>query len=148
MIEYANLTRGVLCHAAPLHFSRIQSTSCEQKRWADVLYGAGPDLLMHIALGEDVLVHDFSEKERITRALWQGLPWIRFALEHAAGRIPSPAIVRNGCVVTPYFEAQWKALDRNAKAYARYFGKELGRHSRPVRLSGCVCRVTGEARAA
>ncbi|MBF6332449.1 hypothetical protein [Nocardia transvalensis] len=87
-VHFANLTRGLLCpHLVgyEVRYTRIQSTSCEQKRWHDVIFGAGPDLLMTMALGRLAIVHDQSERPRETRAMWQGLVFVRRACEHLWG---------------------------------------------------------------
>lgn len=134
----ANLSRGVLCphliDTQPDIFLRIQSTACEQKRWDQVALSLGPHVLYLLSSGHTIIVHDFSEKPRTTRALWQGVPWIRYALEKAWGLTPSPVISRNGMDVTEYTEECWKSLSDSTK-------KELGYFSRfsPKRVSifGC-----------
>lgn len=115
-IDFFNLSRGLLCqhhqdHTNP-HYTRIQSTQLEQKLFSEVLETAGPDLLFHLATGSQILVHDVSEKPRRTRALWQGLPFIRYACERIWGlntpgchyREATVPRMRNGHNVTAYFE--------------------------------------------
>lgn len=94
LIHVANLTNGLFCphieDLPNLRYSRIQSTHCEQKRWAQVVSGAGPDILMNFALGHDIVVHDKSEHHHETRACWQGLAFVRFACETQWGRPITP----------------------------------------------------------
>lgn len=126
MSDFVNLTRGLLCGCdiQHPHFLRIQSTHCEQKLWGRVLHDAGPDLLMHFAWGEPVTVHDLSEKPRVTRALWQGLPWIRYATERIwNGSALTEPMVRGGVSVSGYFDEQFRLLDKSVVKWVGYFGK-------------------------
>jgi hypothetical protein len=80
MIPYYNLSRGTLCGPPKdARYCRIQSTWLEQKRWEDVLLAVPVDMYYHLAQGHKIIVHDQSEKPRLSRAQWQGLSWIRFA---------------------------------------------------------------------
>lgn len=111
MMHYANLTRGTLCpHFAGCEcsrFTRIQSTSCEQKRWDDVIHGAGPDFLHHMGLGVALVVHDLSERPHETRAMWQGLAWLRYAAERILRQTPSPITGRGGYAMEQYFQHEF-----------------------------------------
>lgn len=80
-INFINLTCG-LVHLPDIpdpHFVRIQSTWCEQKEWGWLLKDLDYDFLMHLATGYDVQVWDGSHRTT-SRAIWQGIPWIRYAL--------------------------------------------------------------------
>jgi hypothetical protein len=78
VIEYANLSRGVLCAPGDARICRIQSTHCERKQWSSVLWSTPDEMLLSLAMGDEVVVHDCSEKDRETRACWQGLELIRW----------------------------------------------------------------------
>lgn len=138
MIHYANLTRGLLCPHLPgerVHYVRIQSTWCEQKRWGDILVGVGPDMLYRLAVGEAVMVHDLSERDRVSRALWQGLAWVRFACTLAWCDKELPTLSRNGMDVTAYWASAWRALNgRERRAITYYRAHHTGG---PVDLIGC-----------
>lgn len=120
MLHYANLTRGTLCpHLGQCecsHFCRIQSTSCEQKHWDRVIYDAGPDLLHYMGQGAEIVVHDFSEKPRETRAMWQGLSWIRYAAQRILHQTPTPITGRGGAAMQVYFEREYDHNDRLIRA--------------------------------
>lgn len=121
--HYLNLTRGLLCqhHALGAKLLRLQSTWCEQKRWADILITTPPDFLMDLAQGQDILVHDVSEKPRITRACWQGLEWIRSVCAAEWG-LPRPAITgRGGRSLELYFAHEYAHLPARERQMVRYF---------------------------
>ncbi len=142
-VHFVNLSNGVLCMGdtehfplpAEAHWTRIQSTACEQKRWADVLRDAGPDLLIHLAVGYDVVVHDQSERPRVTRACWQGVPWIRYACQVAWTGRADPVKSRNGMDVTDYFEKQWRRLKHADRQRVRYFKKFY--RGGPIAIAPC-----------
>jgi hypothetical protein len=78
--HYINLTNGIefldqLDHRTAC-FIRIQSTHCEQKRYEDIIMSLSDDLLMHLALGFDCVIHDASHHGE-PRALWQGVAFIK-----------------------------------------------------------------------
>lgn len=125
-VHFVNLSNGLGCGHQPErpHFLRIQSTWCEQKRWEDVLMTVGPDLLYHLATnGEQLIVHDKSEKDRLTRALWQGMKWVVYACERAWGLEPESVIMRGGHNATGYFEGAYDSLSERTVNYLKYFGK-------------------------
>lgn len=80
-IHYANLTRGVKCAPATAKVCRIQSTQCEANAYDRVLLSVPDELIALVALGQFVVVHDYSEKPRETRAMWQGLTLARMMME-------------------------------------------------------------------
>jgi len=61
-------------------FVRIQSTACEQKRWWYIISELDYNFLLHVALGNKVFVYDTSSKKKVSRALFQGLEWVKFVL--------------------------------------------------------------------
>lgn len=80
-VHYANLTRGVACAPKNSRLCRIQSTQCEAKTWDRVLLSVPDELIATVAMGQFVVVHDYSEKPRETRAMWQGLTLARIMME-------------------------------------------------------------------
>ncbi len=128
-VHFRNLTRGLICECPSwtVHQSRvvrIQSTACEQKRWDAILREVGADFYYCLAKGDAVVVHDRSERNRETRACWQGLSWIRYAT-HRAWRETEPPIEfsRGGMVLNPYWEEQFCQLPRSTRNLLRYYRK-------------------------
>lgn len=124
-MHYANLSRGVLCPCLPPGhgYVRIQSTACEQKRWGQVALSLGPDVLVRLRRGVNVVIHDVSEKPRVTRAMWQGVPWIRYALRRAWGLPGGKVVSRSGMDVTSYADECWKNLPHTVRKELAYFKK-------------------------
>lgn len=148
-VHFFNLTNGISCpHLArmsdigAMHFTRVQSTQCEQKRWDHILDQAGADLLFHLAIGNVVAFHDVSEKPRFTRAVWQGMPWICFATRYIwDGEIQETKLTRrNNMNVTQYFTECVKALPKDVVKRVRYFEKFRTRRGEEVRFESMWCR--------
>lgn len=124
--HFLNLSNGLACAQhidGPPHYTRIQSTLCEAKRWDLVLAQAGDDLLYHLATGADVTVHDESERDRQTRAMWQGLEFIRYSAERAWGLEPRKVWSRNGMNVTAYAAQSYDGVPDRIKDMVRYHRK-------------------------
>lgn len=159
--HFANLTRGLLCP----HFlggermigaTRIQSTHCERKDWPGVLRGLGPTFWV-AAIHYPVIVHDFSEKEREPRALWQGLSWVRYVAHRTFWGRPvdlgirksnnpllwTPRFVavkeysRRGMMVSQYWERQYQKLPNNLVKEVEYFRKYLRVTPETISIQGC-----------
>lgn len=125
MRHYINLTRGLFCPhmdgCDDPYFTRIQSTACEQKLWPAVLSGVGPDLLTFLAAGGGVVVHDLSEKDRETRAMWQGLKFIKRACETFWDLPLSEIDGRGGKPMQDYFDVEIASLPTTTKRQFRYY---------------------------
>lgn len=138
-VDFVNLSaRGP--HSLPVpggHVCRIQSTQCERKQWESVLYGAGPDLLYQLARGAYVVVHDTSERPRLTRAVWQGLPFIRRSCELLWGLALSPIEGRGGRMMEQYFDTVLRDLSGPVRNYVRHYGQYLC--TSRLSLQGCLC---------
>lgn len=143
-VEYANLTNGLLCAPPDARITRLQSTHCEQKRWNDVIEYVGVDLLASLARGDEVIVHDRSERDRVPRAIWQGLSWVRYAAHRAwIGEEPPRELSRGSMDVTSYWAEIWGRHNAEQLPGARLLyhlgpvarGAELSR----VWLRGCDC---------
>lgn len=143
--HFRNLTNGVLCAPADSRGSvRIGSTTCEQHDWSAVLRQAGVDMLALLAQGHTVYVHDQSERERRTRAQWQGLSWIRYACARAWGVEPAQEFGRNGMNVTGHWQSTYAGLGRPDLNYLRYFRPLVMKTTDPdplneIRLRPCIC---------
>lgn len=98
--------KGFLDGLSPVGLVRIQSTWCEQKRWDKILQDLDYGFLLDLALGHDVVVYDASAQKDVSRALYQGLEWIRYVLTRRwLGKIEPTFVKRND--VTQYFGEQY-----------------------------------------
>lgn len=124
--NFINLTRGIYCaHApdiltGPVNWVRIQSTQCEQKMWPEILRGLGAQFYMATAYGP-VVVHDCSERNRETRAMWQGLSWIRYVLNRVWYNQEVTETSRSGMNTTHYWRRNFENLSKADIRAIRYF---------------------------
>ena len=126
ILHFRNLSRGFLCGCSipASRVIRLQSTACEQKRWGPIIHEVGADLLFSMAMGHECVIHDRSEKDRETRACWQGLSWLRYATNRAwSEKEPPQEFSRGGMVLNPYWEGEFRGLDRPTRRLLRYYGK-------------------------
>jgi hypothetical protein len=81
-INYINLTNGIeaIPQLMDYRFIRIQSTLCEQKNWDRLIQDLDYDFLMNVAIGNECCVYDFGTKKPISRAVYQGLEFIKYIL--------------------------------------------------------------------
>jgi hypothetical protein len=144
--NYLNLTNGI--EALPVlppgeqwGFVRIQSTACEQKRWAFIIQDLDNDFLMNLALGVRCVVWDASQRKASPRALYQGLEWIDYALNRAWFRRLTVPTVR-GCDCSDYFAACWLEIESGSPPARKlaYFRRFLA--TDVVRLEGRPFRTT------
>ena len=143
--HYRNLTNGLRCPCYTFDFKlvRIQSTHCEQKLWDRILHELGADFLHTLATGQVMVVHDLSEKQRETRACWQGLSWIRYATHRAwyPDDVPPKELSRNGQDVSQYWEHQWHDLDRPTVNLLNHYRKYVS-GPRNSKLTSCYLKRT------
>lgn len=140
IVHYVNLTNGIeaIPELKEFRFIRIQSTACEQKRWDFILQDLDYDFLMNLAIGNTCIVYDFSNKRDVSRAIFQGLEWVRYALNRRwLNRMIKP-IVR-GHNVSRYFDEVYRQLEDRTKKKLDYFKKFL--LTDEIRLQA-VCRRT------
>ena len=103
---------------------RIQSTACEQKRWSFILEDLSYEFLIHAAMGDTCRVWDTSARKEVSRAIHQGLPWIKYAMERRWFAKSAAAIVR-GCNAEGYFDQCYRQLSDRAKGKLDYASKFL-----------------------
>jgi hypothetical protein len=140
--EYANLSNGILCAPSPWNATRIQSTWCEQKRWEDILWTIPVSLYVEAANGIPIIVHDQSERSRLTRAQWQGLSMLRHVLRRAWGLPIHPEFSRGGHNVTAYWDYVYDhVLSDRVKRYLRYFNGGAA----PLSIKPCGCQRVAAA---
>jgi len=140
-IFYVNLTNGIeAIQNLPFgyHFIRIQSTLCERHRWDKLIKDLDYDFLMNLALGNTCIIFDYSAKKQTTRAIYQGLEFIKYVLSRRWFRKEEKAWVK-GINVTTYFEQEYGKLSKDAKAKVDYFRKFL--HTDELRVEG-ICAQT------
>lgn len=123
---YLNLTNGLeYLKELPSYkwkFVRIQSTKCEQKDWNFIIEDLDYGFLFDVAGGEIVYVFDKSERKEMSKALYQGLEWIKYVLNRRwYGKIIVPKVKRNN--VSIYFNTQYNKLSRRAKKKLDYVKK-------------------------
>ena len=143
--HFANLSRGILCPCPKprMHVIRILSTRCKQHQWAQLVHDAGPELLFTLALGHIAIVHDVSERNRETRAMWQGLSWLRYACWRSWNTTPPPKEVGRGDqVLNEYWEKEWDKLPRTTRHWLRYF-KQFHKDGTGLYLRSCWSRGGG-----
>lgn len=139
---YINLTNGIeVIQYLPIgyRFIRIQSTLCERKCWDKLLLDLDYDFLMNLALGNRCVIFDYSPKKKQTRAIYQGLEFIKYILTRRWFRKAPKAFVK-GMNVTAYFEQEYEKFSKAAKAKIDYFEKFL--QTDELRVEG-ICARTG-----
>lgn len=127
-IHYVNLTNGIedIDKLDNCRFIRIQSTHLEQNHFEEVLMDLDNDLLMNLALGNKCIIHDkASRRGKLSRAVWYGIPWIRYALERAwFDKNPESVLVKN-CNNIKYFDKLYRSLSMPTKRKLKYYKKFL-----------------------
>lgn len=146
--HFRNLSRGLLCPCQTTrpHLIRIQSTRCEQKDWERIIHEVGAELLYTLAKGNIAMVHDVSERDRETRACWQGLSWIRYATFRTwypdNEKVPDEKS-RTGHPLNPYWEEQFKRLSRPTRHLLRYYKQYIDKPQNSIYLRSCWSRGGG-----
>ena len=123
-IRFINLTNGIESICDSSLFIRIQSTKCEQKLWSDIILELDSTFLIHAALGNSIVVYDASGKKDISRAMWQGLQFIGFALNKCWFN-KTETVYHKHHNLTKYFDEQYNLLSKPAKTKLKYFRKFL-----------------------
>lgn len=123
--HFLNLSNG-LEFAPDLKVSwglvRIQSTWCEQKRWWPIIQDLDYTFLLALASGEPVFVYDTSAQKDTSRAIYQGLEWVKYACNRVWFDNTTVPIVRgNDC--SSYFAECWKEKTEPAIRKLRYCKK-------------------------
>ncbi|KKN68150.1 hypothetical protein LCGC14_0453750 [marine sediment metagenome] len=79
---------------------------------------------MNLALGNECIVYDYSPHSDIPRAIWQGLEWIKYALNRIwFNNEIIPIINGHNCI--KYFRICYNRLNKKTKKYIKYFKKFL-----------------------
>ena len=138
--HFINLTNGIeaLDKLPPdlqnnVNFVRIQSSKCEANDFYGILQDVDHNLLFHLATGAECVVYDFgsrgsqwpgAEDQKVPRAIWWGLEWIRYALTRA-WKLPdggAPPTLR-GYNVRSLFDEKLGRLPKPLYKKLRYYRK-------------------------
>ena len=127
--HYLNLTNGIeslpsLPEGEPFGFVRIQSTACEQKRWDFLLCDLDADLLLNLAIGTRCVIHDYSSRKNVPRAIYQGVELIRYVLYRHWLRTEITCTVHK-VNVTRYFSEVYRELKPPTLKRLAYYRKFL-----------------------
>ena len=127
--NYINLTNGI--EAIPsigldnCRFIRIQSTLCEQHLWDRIIQDLDYDFLMNLALGNKCIVYDFGAKKPKSRAMYQGLEFIKYVLSRRwlnkeyITNVSKKNNSKQCC--NKYFDECYKKLESRSKKKIDYF---------------------------
>jgi len=129
-LHFINLTNGIQAIkeyrliGKDYRFIRLQSTACEQRRWDDIIKGISDDLLLNLALGNKCIIYDYGAGKQVPRSIWQGVEWIKFALNkrwfHSEYK-PQGRMSNSG----QYFNEVYRGLSARARSKLRYYKKYL-----------------------
>lgn len=134
-VNYFNLTNGLefLEEIKDFKFVRIQSTLCEAKCWDKLILDLDYNFLIDLAQGNTVYVYDTSRNKKQSRAIYQGLEFIRYVLYRKWLNVQIEAYVKHN-KVTDYFEIQYNSLSVAAKKKLDYVKKFL--NTNEIKLQG------------
>lgn len=127
---YINLTNGLEyledvpeLQNTTTRFTRIQSTALEQGHMTEVIDDLDNDLLMNLAMGNRCLILDKASRSgKVSRALWFGVPWIKYVLERKwFGKVPDKCFLINGINVAKYFSDCYRKLPVRISRKIKYF---------------------------
>lgn len=132
-VHFLNLTNGIESikrgHVPPdYHFIRIQSTQCEARVWDKVILNLDNNFLMHLALGDKCIVHDYSAHKESPRAIYQGLEFIKYILYRRWFNIEYQMYIRGNKVDMKFYENEYITkvrTNKDVKKKIDYFIKFL-----------------------
>ena len=127
VVKYLNLTNGLeyLKEIKDYKIVRIQSTICEAKNWDKLIQDLDYNFLMDLAQGNKIEIYDTSSKKRISRALFQGVEFIKYALNRRWFDNENAQAMVKEQNVTAYFKHEYERLSKNAKSKLDYIKKFL-----------------------
>ena len=123
----------------------IQSTICEQKLWDRLIQELDYDFLMNLALGNECVVYDFGARKPISRAVYQGVEFVKYVLylrwlkkEYISNVNRNKNSERkNNC--NDYFDKCYQKLEDRTKKKLDYFIPYI--NTKEIRLT-CVTECT------
>lgn len=128
IIVFLNLTNGLEAireydlKLINYNVIRIASTDLEQHNFNRIISDIDYNFLFALATGKKVLIIDYSSKKLISRALFQGIPFLFYCLNKEWFDKTEKTFVRN-MNVTKYFEEEYKKLSDESLRKIRYFKK-------------------------
>lgn len=136
---YYNLTNGIEFINSVPFFIRLQSTLLEAKKFDKVIYELDYNFLLDLALGYNIILIDGSSKKLQSRAIYQGIPWIKYVLErYWLNIIPKIIYVRQSNVIN-YFNEQYNLLSKETKQKLNYISKFL--NTKNISLTGITFKT-------
>lgn len=126
---YLNLTNGIeflsdTDFKENYNFVRIQSCACERHLWNKILSDLDYNFLMDVALGYTVIVCDASPHKMFSRALYQGVEFIKYALNRIwLNKMTIPYL--KGIRCDKYFNEEFNKLDKSTLKKIKYLRKFL-----------------------
>lgn len=129
--HFINLTNGieVLNSTCPpdiseISFIRILSSRCEARKWDTLLMDLDNNFLMYLALGYTCIIYDYSSHKKVPRACYQGMEWIKYALNRNWFKQNNDAYIhKHNC--REYFDRCYNNLLSPTRRKLRYFKKFL-----------------------
>lgn len=141
-IHYLNLTNGLewLLYLAYLIDSfrviRIQSSWCEQKHFIKLINDIDHDLLFNLAIGNYCIIYDFSAKKQMSKALSQGVSFLRYCIERNWFNRDEIKFSKG---MEVHFRQVYNGFNRSDKKKLRYYRRFL--MCEDINLA-CVCANT------
>ena len=127
-LEALDVLRSMGIDEGRIRYSCIQSTHFEQKNSDAPLNRLGADLLMELALGTVCVIVDYGTDKELSRAVYQGVPFIKYALERNwFEKKPTEVLIHPRLESAPPrdtakdFSRWYHNLDRRTKQYLRHF---------------------------
>lgn len=126
-IKYLNLTNGLeyANEIKDYKVVRIQSTICEAKNWDKLIQDLDYNFLLDLAQGNKIEIYDTSSRKKVSRALFQGVEFIKYAINRRWFNNESIKAIVKGQDVTPYFKKEYNKLNKNTKKKLDYIKKFL-----------------------
>lgn len=118
-------------------FLNIQSTQLEQKNYDDVITRLGTDFILRCAFGHNMYVVDFGTKKDVSRAIYCGVNFAKYAMERAwFDKKPSKVFIKprsdnaRPINVVREFDHRYCNLKKSTKKYLRKF-RDYANQCRP-----------------
>lgn len=134
-VKYLNLTSGLeyIDEISDYKLIRIQSSLCESKCWDKLIAELDYNFLFDLAQGNIVEVYDTSSKKKTSKAIYQGLEFIKYTLNKKWFNKEIEAYVR-GMKVTDYFRQEYRKLSKNTLKKLDYVKKFI--NTQTINLKG------------
>lgn len=150
MINYLNLTSGLEWAKSIKDYKlvRIQSSHFESSKLWSVIADLDYQFLIDAAFN-GVILHDCGSRSGdVSRAQWQGIPWISWVYAKA-NRGQLPVVITRGTNVENHFDNFYKfgesdRLRKKAKAKLRYVAKLTGSQNLNIEENAILSTLDGQ----